>query len=95
MSTDCQNSDTCNSLPEMSIYIFLGPNQIDTFLEEHRGDGIQHIGLHTESIVNAVSTLQEQGVNFVEPPYTYYTEVRFCLSLKLDFFILGNRREQI
>ncbi|CAC5411050.1 unnamed protein product [Mytilus coruscus] len=52
-----------------------GPNQIDTFLEEHRGDGIQHIGLHTESIVNAVSTLQEQGVNFVEPPYTYYTEV--------------------
>lgn len=52
-----------------------GPNQLSTFLEEHKGDGIQHIGLHTEDMVDTVSTLKQQGVNFVEPPYTYYTQV--------------------
>jgi 4-hydroxyphenylpyruvate dioxygenase-like putative hemolysin len=56
-------------------FYFIGPNQLSTFLEEHKGDGIQHIGLHTEDMVDTVSTLKQQGVNFVEPPYTYYTQV--------------------
>ncbi|KAL3864295.1 hypothetical protein ACJMK2_005989 [Sinanodonta woodiana] len=52
-----------------------GPNQVDTFLHEHGGPGVQHIGLHTPNIVHAVSTLKERGVDFAEPPYTYYTQV--------------------
>ncbi|XP_045190695.2 4-hydroxyphenylpyruvate dioxygenase-like protein [Mercenaria mercenaria] len=52
-----------------------GPNQVDTFLHDHEGAGIQHVGLHTEDIIQTVSRLSDNGVQFAEPPYTYYTEV--------------------
>ncbi|XP_052772922.1 4-hydroxyphenylpyruvate dioxygenase-like protein [Mya arenaria] len=52
-----------------------GPNQVDTFLHDHEGPGIQHIGLHTDNIVSTVAQLKDNGVEFAEPPYTYYTEV--------------------
>ncbi|XP_025094598.1 4-hydroxyphenylpyruvate dioxygenase-like protein isoform X2 [Pomacea canaliculata] len=52
-----------------------GPNQINMFIENHGGPGVQHIGLHTSDIISAVAQLQHQGVEFNEPPYTYYTEV--------------------
>ncbi|XP_069138960.1 hemolysin VllY-like [Argopecten irradians] len=45
-----------------------GPNQVATFLREHGGPGIQHIGLHTPDIVTTVSTLMSRGVDFAEPP---------------------------
>lgn len=52
-----------------------GPNQIDTFLAEHGGPGVQHIGLYTDDIVSVVDRLQLCGVQFNEPPCTYYSEV--------------------
>ncbi|XP_041370835.1 4-hydroxyphenylpyruvate dioxygenase-like protein [Gigantopelta aegis] len=52
-----------------------GPNQVDTFLSNHDGPGIQHIGLSSSDIVSSVSVLTDAGVQFVEPPYTYYTEI--------------------
>ena len=56
---------------------FTGPNQVDEFLSHHRGPGIQHIGLHTDDIIDTVSQLKNGGVQFAEPPYTYYTEVLY------------------
>lgn len=52
-----------------------GPNQVDLFVSNHGGPGIQHVALHTGDIVGAVSSLQGNGVQFSEVPYTYYTEV--------------------
>lgn len=52
-----------------------GPNQVETFLTEHGGPGIQHIGLHTSNITEAVTTLKDNGVAFIDPPSTYYSEV--------------------
>ncbi|KAK7111096.1 4-hydroxyphenylpyruvate dioxygenase-like protein [Littorina saxatilis] len=52
-----------------------GPNQVDMFLSNHGGPGVQHVGLHTGDIVGAISQLQGKGVQFNEAPYTYYTEV--------------------
>lgn len=57
-----------------------GPNQVDTFLHDHRGAGIQHIGLHTDDIISTVAALMDNGVEFAEPPYTYYTEVSLNIS---------------
>ncbi|XP_053197693.1 4-hydroxyphenylpyruvate dioxygenase-like protein [Scomber japonicus] len=57
------------SLPEQ------GRNQVDTFLEEHRAPGIQHIGLYTKDIVSSAHTMVEAGVQFFSPPPAYYTEV--------------------
>ncbi|XP_062382232.1 4-hydroxyphenylpyruvate dioxygenase-like protein [Sardina pilchardus] len=57
------------SLPEQ------GKNQVDTFLEQHRGPGIQHIGLYTTDIVRTAQIMAQAGVEFFSPPPTYYTEV--------------------
>lgn len=51
-----------------------GPNQVQTFLREHGGPGIQHIGLYTSNITEAVATLKDNGVRFIDPPATYYSE---------------------
>ncbi|XP_071318667.1 4-hydroxyphenylpyruvate dioxygenase-like protein [Trachinotus anak] len=57
------------SLPEQ------GRNQVDTFLEEHRAPGIQHIGLYTQNIVSTAHAMAGAGVQFFSPPPAYYTEV--------------------
>ncbi|XP_064878974.1 4-hydroxyphenylpyruvate dioxygenase-like protein isoform X3 [Oncorhynchus nerka] len=52
-----------------------GRNQVDTFLEQHGGPGIQHIGLYTQDIVSTAQTMGRAGVHFFSPPPAYYTEV--------------------
>ncbi|KAK7918803.1 hypothetical protein WMY93_010087 [Mugilogobius chulae] len=52
-----------------------GRNQVDRFLEEHRGAGIQHIGLYTSDIVSTAHSMSQAGVRFFSPPPAYYTEV--------------------
>lgn len=50
-------------------------NQVDTFLEQHGGPGIQHVGLFTQDIVSTANTMADAGVQFFSPPEAYYTEV--------------------
>ncbi|XP_077050198.1 4-hydroxyphenylpyruvate dioxygenase-like protein [Siphateles boraxobius] len=52
-----------------------GSNQVDSFLDQHRGAGVQHIALYTENIVRTAHTLRLAGVQFYNPPPAYYTEV--------------------
>ena len=59
-----------------SLLFISGPNQVQTFLREHGGPGIQHIGLYTSNITEAVATLKDNGVRFIDPPATYYSEVQ-------------------
>lgn len=47
-------------------------SQIEEFLHEYRGEGIQHIALSTDNILHTVSTLKEHGVRFLDVPDTYY-----------------------
>ncbi|KFP50539.1 4-hydroxyphenylpyruvate dioxygenase-like, partial [Cathartes aura] len=51
-----------------------GTNQVDTFLEQHRGAGIQHVGLCTTDIVATTRALQQRGARFFTPPATYYSQ---------------------
>ncbi|XP_036816747.1 4-hydroxyphenylpyruvate dioxygenase-like protein isoform X1 [Oncorhynchus mykiss] len=71
--TDDQQPDCkfviAESLPDQ------GSNQVDTFLEQHGGPGIQHIGLYTQDIVSTAQTMGQAGVHFFSPPPAYYTEV--------------------
>ncbi|NWU60911.1 HPDL protein, partial [Pterocles burchelli] len=50
------------------------PNQVDTFLEQHGGAGIQHVGLCTTDIVATTRALQQRGARFFTPPATYYSQ---------------------
>ncbi|NXL91983.1 HPDL protein, partial [Alectura lathami] len=51
------------------------PNQVDTFLEQHGGAGIQHVGLRTPHIVSTTRALRQAGVRFFTPPAAYYSQV--------------------
>ncbi|KAM9324627.1 4-hydroxyphenylpyruvate dioxygenase-like protein [Gastrophryne carolinensis] len=51
-----------------------GHNQIDQFLEQHPGGGMQHAGLSTPDIFQATSDLAQSGVVFAGQPPTYYTD---------------------
>ncbi|KAM6457447.1 4-hydroxyphenylpyruvate dioxygenase-like protein isoform 1-T2 [Liasis olivaceus] len=49
-------------------------NQVDTFLQEHDGAGIQHVALYTTDIVGTAAAMAKSGVNFFKPPLSYYSE---------------------
>lgn len=48
------------------------PGQIDAFLAQHAGAGVQHLALRTDDIVTAVETLAGRGVRFAGTPGSYY-----------------------
>jgi len=50
-------------------------SQIEEYLEFYGGPGVQHIALATDDILSTVSKLQQQGVQFLSIPHTYYTEL--------------------
>ncbi|MET8044408.1 4-hydroxyphenylpyruvate dioxygenase [Micromonospora sp. NPDC005215] len=51
------------------------PGQIDRFLEQHQGAGVQHLALLTGDIVAAVSDLDVRGVQFLSTPASYYHSI--------------------
>jgi 4-hydroxyphenylpyruvate dioxygenase len=50
-------------------------SQIEEYLREYRGEGIQHIALSTSDIYRTVDRLREKGVVFQDTPDTYYEGV--------------------
>jgi 4-hydroxyphenylpyruvate dioxygenase len=47
-------------------------SQINQFVEQQRGDGVQHAALATQDILSAVRQLRERGVEFMPTPHSYY-----------------------
>jgi 4-hydroxyphenylpyruvate dioxygenase len=47
-------------------------SQIEEYLREYKGEGIQHIALSTDDIYNTVDVLRGRGVAFQDTPETYY-----------------------
>jgi 4-hydroxyphenylpyruvate dioxygenase len=50
-------------------------SQIEEYLNEYKGEGIQHIALGTDDIYRTVDVLRRRGVEFQETPDTYYEGV--------------------
>jgi 4-hydroxyphenylpyruvate dioxygenase len=47
-------------------------SQIEEYLNEYKGEGIQHIALGANDIYSTVDTLRARGVEFQDTPDTYY-----------------------
>lgn len=47
-------------------------SQIEEFLKDFNGEGIQHIALGTNHIYNSVETLRQNGLDFLDTPDTYF-----------------------
>lgn len=50
-------------------------SQIEEFIREYNGEGIQHIALATGDIYKTVKTLRDRGMDFMPTPDTYYEKV--------------------
>jgi 4-hydroxyphenylpyruvate dioxygenase len=50
-------------------------SQIEEYLEFYHGPGVQHIAMATDNIIQTVSSLREQGVDFLRVPSTYYEDL--------------------
>ena len=65
---------------------FFRTSQIEKFVDDNHGNGVQHIALGVPSIMHAVDALQHSGLKFLSAPNTYYTQLpqRFE-SIGFDF----------
>ena len=50
-------------------------SQIEEYLNEYKGEGIQHIALGSDDIYRTVDALHQRGVEFQHTPATYYEGV--------------------
>jgi 4-hydroxyphenylpyruvate dioxygenase len=50
-------------------------SQIEEYLEYYEGEGVQHLALATDHIVETVTNLQNRGVEFLTVPTTYYDDL--------------------
>ncbi len=47
-------------------------SQINEYLDEYKGEGIQHIALFTDTIYETVEAMRGAGVEFLDTPETYF-----------------------
>jgi len=47
-------------------------SQINEYLDEYNGEGVQHIALYTDHIYETVEQLHANGIDFLDTPDTYY-----------------------
>ncbi|HEV7777663.1 MAG TPA: 4-hydroxyphenylpyruvate dioxygenase [Luteibacter sp.] len=47
-------------------------SQINEYLNEYKGEGIQHIAMFTDNIYDSVEAMRAQGVEFLDTPDTYF-----------------------
>jgi 4-hydroxyphenylpyruvate dioxygenase len=50
-------------------------SQIQEYLDYNCGPGVQHVALQTRDIIQTVTTLKANGVEFLEVPDTYYQQL--------------------
>lgn len=50
-------------------------SQVEEYLDFYKGEGVQHIAVATNNIIDTVTKLQNRGVEFLKVPATYYETV--------------------
>jgi 4-hydroxyphenylpyruvate dioxygenase len=50
-------------------------SQVEEYLDFYNGEGVQHVAIATNNIIETVAELQRRGVDFLKVPSSYYREV--------------------
>jgi 4-hydroxyphenylpyruvate dioxygenase len=50
-------------------------SQIEEYINEYHGSGIQHVAISTTDIIHSIRTLRENGMEFLRVPDTYYDKL--------------------
>jgi 4-hydroxyphenylpyruvate dioxygenase len=60
-------------------------SQIEEYLDFYEGEGVQHIAIATDDIIETVSQLKSRGVEFLSaPPHEYYLAIPERLGVHMD-----------
>ncbi|MCH9031923.1 MAG: 4-hydroxyphenylpyruvate dioxygenase [candidate division Zixibacteria bacterium] len=59
-------------------------SQIEEYIEQYYGSGVQHIAIRTEDIVKTVAALRKNGMEFLTIPDTYYDMLREREDLNIE-----------
>ena len=51
-------------------------SQVEEFLDFYNGEGIQHVALATNNIIETVTALRDRGIEFLSVPDSYYEELK-------------------
>lgn len=54
----------------------LRKSQIQEYVDYYGGPGVQHIALNSSDIIASITALRERGMEFLDTPDTYYTQLR-------------------
>lgn len=50
-------------------------SQVEEYLDFYNGEGVQHVAIATNNIIETVTSLQQRGVEFLKVPQSYYDTV--------------------
>lgn len=75
LSTVVQTKDGIIKNPINEPYEGIKISQIEEYVREYEGTGIQHIALATEDIIASVRSLRYNGIEFLEIPDAYYDQL--------------------
>lgn len=50
-------------------------SQVEEYLDYYHGEGVQHVAIATDHIIETVEALRDRGVEFLSIPGTYYDEL--------------------
>ena len=76
LSKVVRSKDNLIKNPINEPYEGLRMSQIEEFIKEYRGSGIQHVAIRTNNILKAIKAMRQNGVEFLQVPDTYYDQLR-------------------
>jgi len=50
-------------------------SQVEEYLEYYKGEGVQHVAMATQNIIETVTALRNRGVEFLQVPGSYYDDL--------------------
>ncbi|XP_066121127.1 4-hydroxyphenylpyruvate dioxygenase-like protein [Saccopteryx bilineata] len=73
------HNPSCSTVPTLVLAESLlgaasGQDQVEQFLAQHRGPGLQHVGLYTRNIIEATEGVTAAGGQLLTPPEAYYKQ---------------------
>lgn len=74
LSKVVRSSDSAIRNPINEPHEGLKRSQIEEYIDEYNGSGVQHIAIATDDIISSISALRANGVEFLSVPDTYYED---------------------
>ncbi|MEZ5358311.1 MAG: 4-hydroxyphenylpyruvate dioxygenase [Candidatus Zixiibacteriota bacterium] len=92
LSKVVRTKDTVIRNPINEPYEGRKKSQIEEYIEQYHGSGIQHIAIATNDIISTIDSLRKNGMEFLVVPETYYDALQKRKDLNINENIDDLRR---